>query len=133
MVGGCLFCQRHNPDLNTVIAGNGTCWARLDNYPAAAGHIEVLPKRHVVSFFDLTPQELTDVYELLRQARAYVEANHPAPDGWTIGVNEGGAAGRTIGHLHIHLIPRYYGDVEDPRGGIRQCAPNSNPDAWSRP
>jgi diadenosine tetraphosphate (Ap4A) HIT family hydrolase len=130
--GGCLFCRRDDPQLNRVVAENGTCYARFDNYPAAEGHVEVVPNRHVESFWDLTPEEAADAYRLLRTVRATNEQFlRRLPDGYTIGVNEGRAAGRTIDHVHIHLIPRYYGDVEDPRGGIRQCAPNNNPDDWA--
>lgn len=108
---------------------NRTCYVRYDNFPAAEGHVEIVPKRHVESFFELTREEVMDVYDLLVQARDTV-AEKFAPDGYTIGVNEGRAAGRTVDHLHIHLVPRTFGDVEDPRGGIRQVVPNCNPDSW---
>lgn len=126
----CLFCQRGRADLNRILAENETFYVRYDNFPAAAGHVEVVPKRHVESFFDLTAQEVTDAYALSVTARErLVEEHHP--DGFTIGVNEGRAAGRTVDHLHIHMIPRHFGDVEDPRGGIRQAVPNCTPELWS--
>lgn len=125
----CLFCRRDDPGLNRILAENGTCYTRYDNFPAADGHVEIVPKRHVESFFDLTPEEVVDAYDLLVQARDVVSQKY-GPDGYTIGVNEGRAAGRTIDHLHIHLVPRIFGDVADPRGGIRQVVPNWNPDAW---
>jgi diadenosine tetraphosphate (Ap4A) HIT family hydrolase len=125
----CLFCAFDHPDLNTVLLDNATCYARLDNYPVAAGHVEVVPKRHVESFFDLHADEVADAYSLIVRARMHLQADY-APDGYTIGVNEGPAAGRTIDHVHIHLVPRWFGDVEDPRGGIRCVVPGPGPDAW---
>lgn len=127
---GCLFCAYDRPDLNRVLAQNTTCYARYDNYPAAPGHIEVAPKRHVESFFDLTAQESADAVALLARARELVTAEHPC-DGYTIGVNEGRAAGRTIDHVHIHLIPRTVGDVPDPRGGVRMVVSSRSPDEWT--
>jgi diadenosine tetraphosphate (Ap4A) HIT family hydrolase len=114
----CLFCQPDDPGLNTVLAANATCYARYDNYPVAPGHIEVVPLRHVESLFDLTPAEVADAWALLLTVRGAIAIVH-RPDGYTIGVNEGAAAGRTIDHAHIHLIPRHLGDVPDPRGGHR--------------
>jgi diadenosine tetraphosphate (Ap4A) HIT family hydrolase len=125
----CIFCQQDNTELNHVITKNRTFYARLDNFPATDGHVEIVPKRHVESFFDLTRREMKDAYRLIKGARDHI-ADSYSPEGYTIGVNEGRAAGRTVDHLHIHLIPRRFGDVEDPRGGIRQVVPNCNPDAW---
>lgn len=127
----CLFCRRHDPDLNTVIAENGTCYARLDNYPANPGHVEIVPMRHVESLFDLTDTEAADAWALLREVEARIRQELRGVDGWTVGVNDGPAAGQSVPHLHIHLIPRHNGDVPDPRGGIRRAAPNSSPDTWS--
>lgn len=89
-----------------------------------------MPKRHVESFFDLTPTEAADAHALLHAARRTIDAEH-RPDGYTIGINDGRAAGRTVDHVHIHLIPRRYGDVDDPRGGIRRGLPNDDPDQWA--
>lgn len=123
----CLFCHTDTPD-NRVIARSGTCYARADNYPASKGHTEVVPSRHVESALDLTDQEITDAWRLLRQLAAQGDA-----DGWTIGINEGRAAGRTVDHVHIHLIPRRFGDVPDPRGGVRNVLPGQDPDRWAAP
>ncbi|NJP99572.1 HIT family protein [Streptomyces zingiberis] len=119
------------PDLNRIVQQNKTFYVRNDNFPAAPGHVEVVPKRHVESFFELTPRELKDAYALILAARKKIMDEY-RPDGFTIGVNEGRAAGRTVDHLHIHLIPRHFGDVEDPRGGIRQAVPNCDPDVWTQ-
>jgi diadenosine tetraphosphate (Ap4A) HIT family hydrolase len=122
----CLFCRQRD---SRVAGENGTCYARFDNFPASRGHIEIVPKRHVESLFDLTREEVADALALLFSVQAGLR-NDYGPDGYTIGINEGEAAGQSIPHLHIHLIPRYWGDVEDPRGGIRRIVPNFDPDAW---
>ncbi|HET8721998.1 MAG TPA: HIT family protein [Nitrospira sp.] len=127
---GCLFCRRDDPSLNHVSHENATCFARYDNFPAAEGHSEIVPKRHVESLFDLTPAEVRDAFTLILAVRDELWTRFQPP-GYTIGVNEGKAAGRTIDHLHIHVIPRYFGDVPDPRGGIRQVLPNFFPERWS--
>lgn len=126
---GCLFCGPGSAD-NVVLAENGSCYARWDNYPLAPGHCEVVPRRHVESLFGLTAQEVGDLYALLVEARGVVGARY-CPDGYTIGVNEGRAAGRTIDHLHVHLIPRRFGDVPDPSGGIRAVLPGPHSSEWT--
>jgi diadenosine tetraphosphate (Ap4A) HIT family hydrolase len=126
----CLFCRRDDPTENEIIAENERFYARLDNYPASPGHAQIVPKDHVVSLFDLTPDAVAELFELMLEVRSILDAEHP--DGYTIGVNEGRAAGRTIDHLHVHLIPRYEGDVPDPRGGIRHVLPGTDPDQWSQ-
>jgi diadenosine tetraphosphate (Ap4A) HIT family hydrolase len=124
---GCLFCDRTQ---HKILCESSGFYARFDNFPANPGHIEIVPKRHVVSFFDLTDDEIVEAYRLAVEARTLIDAEH-RPDAYTIGVNDGEAAGRSIDHLHIHLIPRHDGDVEDPRGGIRKAAPNWDPDLWA--
>ena len=91
----------------------------LDAYPVSPGHTLIIPHRHMGSFFELAPEERDGLLALLNQARATLEHSHPKPDGYNIGINDGSAAGQTVPHLHIHLIPRYAGDIEDPRGGVR--------------
>jgi diadenosine tetraphosphate (Ap4A) HIT family hydrolase len=126
-VADCLFCDP--AEQARALASNGTAYARWDNYPATPGHVEVVTLRHVESFFGLTAQEITDLHDLLNTVHDQLAEDY-APDGWNIGVNDGAAAGRTIDHLHIHLIPRYRNDVPDPRGGIRRGLPNGDPDKW---
>ncbi|MEV5703865.1 HIT family protein [Actinoallomurus sp. NPDC052274] len=127
---GCIFCLRDDSELNQIACENSGFFARYDNFPAADGHLEIVPKRHVESFFDLSMEEITEAYSLLLEARCMLDGKYN-PDGYTIGINEGTAAGRSIDHLHIHLIPRHEGDVADPRGGIRRAAPNCDPDSWA--
>lgn len=123
----CLFCDRSQ---HTILGESASWYIRLDNYRANPGHVEAVTRRHVVSFWDLDGDESAELTGVLAYARNLVEARFGTPDGWTIGINEGRAAGRSIDHLHVHLIPRHHGDVPDPRGGIRQCAPNCDPDLW---
>jgi diadenosine tetraphosphate (Ap4A) HIT family hydrolase len=126
----CLFCALDDPELNNVLLRGEWGYVRWDNYPAAEGHVEIVPKRHVASYFDLTDAEAAETYALIKQAREVLDEKY-RPAGYTIGVNEGRAAGRTVDHLHVHLIPRHEGDVRDPRGGIRHVLPGTDPDQWS--
>jgi diadenosine tetraphosphate (Ap4A) HIT family hydrolase len=125
----CLFCQRDDSSINSIVEQSPNFYVRNDNFPATKGHVEIVPKQHVVSFFDLSPDEMREAHALMRQVQADLNRRYK-PDGYTIGVNDGRAAGRTVDHLHIHLIPRYEGDVPDPRGGIRQSLPNYDPELW---
>ena len=101
---------------------NPLCYCRYDNYPVGKGHMLVVPFRHVANFFELTQDERKDAFELVWQANAKLDGEFH-PDGYNVGVNVGLAAGQTVMHVHIHLIPRYHGDVPDPRGGIRFVIP----------
>ena len=97
--------------------------AVFDEFPVSIGHTLIIPKRHVESLFELTDEELKDIYTLIVQSKNKLDELYK-PDGYNIGINEGRAAGRTIDHVHIHIIPRYIGDVENPRGGIRGVIPD---------
>jgi len=95
-----------------------------DAFPVSPGHTLVIPRRHVASFFDIKDAERADVMSLLAAARDGLEREfHPA--GYNVGINDGAAAGQTVPHLHIHLIPRYDGDRDDPRGGVRWVLPDT--------
>src|SRR5947199_7869038 len=114
----CPFC-----DLGPrVVASNDLASAVRDKEPASKGHTLVIPKRHCQGFFDLKHEEILACYTLLGQERAKIIAEFH-PDGFNIGVNDGSAAGQSIGHTHWHLIPRYRGDHPDPRGGVRHVIP----------
>lgn len=109
----CPFCHVEKAVLNHALA----C-ALFDKFPASRGHLLVLPRRHVADCFELTPAEREAVWSLAEQGHALLQREF-APDGFNLGVNVGQAAGQTIFHAHLHLIPRYRGDVPDPRGGVR--------------
>jgi diadenosine tetraphosphate (Ap4A) HIT family hydrolase len=95
---------------------------RYDRYPVSEGHVLVVPFRHVPDFFDLNREEQSALLGLLTRARVSLPFNRP-PDGFNVGINVGTAAGQTVMHAHVHLIPRYAGDVPDPRGGVRFVIP----------
>jgi ATP adenylyltransferase len=102
---------------------NAKAVALLDKYPVSRGHTLIVPKRAVASIFELSKDELIACWELLTSQRdRIVKEFHP--DGFNVGVNIGEAAGQTVAHAHIHLIPRYIGDNQNPRGGIRAVIPN---------
>jgi diadenosine tetraphosphate (Ap4A) HIT family hydrolase len=109
-------CELCTP--SQVVFENALAYVRYDNNSLSRGHMLVVPKRHVADFFDMTAEEQSAVLALLNQAHASSHAQH-SPDGYNIGVNIGKAGGQTRMHVHVHLIPRYAGDVPDPRGGIR--------------
>ena len=94
-----------------------------DGYPVSPGHALVVPRRHVASWFEASPSERTALVAAIDRAKAEIERIH-APTGFNIGINIGTSAGQTIFHLHVHLIPRYGGDVADPRGGVRYVIPS---------
>jgi len=116
---GCIFCEK---PMDERLFTSRRAFACLDRHPVAPGHILVIPARHEASWFELNRREQQEMLEVLDQAREYLDARY-SPDGYTIGVNEGAAAGQTVFHVHLHLIPRYVNDVEDPRGGIRGVLP----------
>ncbi len=115
----CPFCNRI-----TIIPKNETNFlvAFLDKYPVSPGHTLIIPKRHVASFFELNENEKNEILPLIETIKADLDSEF-SPDGFNIGWNDGAAAGQTIFHFHLHIIPRFEGDVADPRGGIRWVAP----------
>jgi len=116
----CTFC---GIDPARVVLENDYAVVIFDGFPVSHGHMLVIPKRHVASFFETTTQEQFALLHLLAQARAGLQVDFN-PDGFNVGINDGASAGQTIMHLHIHLIPRYSGDMPDPRGGVRWIMPD---------
>jgi diadenosine tetraphosphate (Ap4A) HIT family hydrolase len=96
--------------------------AVLDGFPVSKGHTLVVPKRHVSSLWEMTIEEYTDAFMLVRQVKDILQQQF-SPEGFNIGVNCGEVAGQSVFHAHIHLIPRYIGDVANPRGGVRNIIP----------
>lgn len=119
----CPFCAI---DPSSVYAANDLAFALADNFPVNPGHTLIVPRRHIVSLFEATEEERAALFDLLDEARQKLLAERN-PDGFNIGINDGAAAGQTVFHLHIHLIPRYVGDCEDPRGGVRKLFPDRAP------
>ena len=123
----CPFCTLPAERiLNTSQHG----WIIRDGFPISPGHTLIIPRRHVDSFFNLTADEKLDLLGLLEIAKVDLDAEFK-PDSYNIGINDGPAAGQTVPHLHIHLIPRYTGDVSDPRGGVRWLIP-AKADYWTK-
>ena len=116
----CLFCT----DPKGVSRKDELAYSARDTYAVSPGHTLVIPKRHVTSFFDLTPEEINACMALITEERKLLDDEF-SPDGYNIGVNIGPAAGQSILHAHIHIIPRYKGDVENPQGGVRHVLPKN--------
>jgi len=115
----CPFCAMA---ADRMLEANGSAFVVLDAYPVSPGHSLVISRRHVTDIFDLTASEIGDILQLVRSVRERVDrALQPA--GYNIGVNVGWDAGQTVMHVHVHVIPRYPGDSEDPTGGVRGVIP----------
>jgi len=114
----CPFC-------NYFDLQNESWIAEWEPFPVGIGHVKLIPKRHDATMITLTVQEEMDFFELFKRTIDYLDTafvKHK-PDGYNLGINMGEVAGQTIGHLHVHIIPRYKGDVENPRGGVRNIKP----------
>lgn len=114
----CPFCQTNH----SILAETKLSFACLDNFPVSKGHALVIPKRHVATIWELSEDEYADVFNLVKQVKDLIQ-NKFDPQGINVGVNCGEAAGQTVFHAHIHIIPRYAGDVPNPRGGVRNIIP----------
>lgn len=114
----CLFCT----DPRGVSLTNDLAYSARDSYAVSPGHTVVIPKRHVASFFELSPEEVGACMDLINKEKKLIDQEFK-PDGYNIGINVGQAAGQSIFHVHIHIIPRYKGDVENPQGGVRHVIP----------
>ena len=116
----CPFCEL--PANREIIAENKTALAFYDGFPVTQGHTLIIPKRHVANYFDLQQEELGNIQELSFTCRNILKEKYN-PQGFNLGVNIGEAAGQSIFHCHVHLIPRYTGDTQNPRGGVRGVIP----------
>lgn len=119
MLDECPFC---NIDSKRIIFSNEGAIAIFDEFPVNSGHMLIIPKKHQPDFFLIDNEEQRSILDLLHKCRNHIDAEFH-PDGYNIGVNVNRAAGQTIFHLHVHLIPRYQDDVKDPRGGVRGVIP----------
>ena len=119
MTKECPFCSLPQ---DRIINSNVLGFVIRDGFPISPGHTLIIPKRHVGSFFEISKEERDALLDLLDQAKKVI-AKELSPDSFNIGINDGPAAGQTVPHLHIHLIPRFKGDQEDPRGGVRWIIP----------
>jgi ATP adenylyltransferase len=117
----CLFCAISQ---ERIIASNYLAYAIRDGFPVTSLHTLIIPKRHAVDYFELTKEELLACHELIHQLKESIIMEDATVIAFNIGMNAGEAAGQTIFHCHMHLIPRRKGDVENPRGGVRHLIPN---------
>jgi diadenosine tetraphosphate (Ap4A) HIT family hydrolase len=113
----CDFCS-----FDAAVLRNELAYARFDKYPVCPGHLLVLTLRHIATWFEASDEERAALLALIDDGKRLLDQRH-GPDGYNIGINVGEAAGQTVVHLHVHLIPRYRGDVADPRGGVRGVIP----------
>ncbi|PKM81987.1 MAG: HIT family protein [Firmicutes bacterium HGW-Firmicutes-14] len=117
-INTCPFCGIASP-----IQQNNKAFAIFDKYPVNEGHMLIIPKRHFSNYFEATPDENRALWSLVEECKVYLDQEF-RPDGYNVGINVGSSAGQTIFHLHIHLIPRYIGDLDNPTGGVRGVIPS---------
>lgn len=114
----CPFCS---PD--GAVLRNELAYCRFDRYPVTPGHLLIIPWRHEADFFATRADEKSAMWSLLDEAKALLERQY-APQGYNLGINVGEVSGQTIAHVHLHVIPRYRGDADHPRGGVRGVIPS---------
>ena len=114
----CPFCGE--PE---IIIENELAFAHYDSYPVSDGHCLIITRRHIAEYFEATAEEKAALWELIDAVKPIIDREF-GPDGYNVGVNIGAAAGQSIPHLHLHVIPRYAGDVENPQGGVRGVIPH---------
>ena len=114
----CPFC---NPE--GIILSNDLAVAIYDRYPVNEGHMLIIPRRHVEDYWASIPEERRALGDMVEECKKHLDKMF-RPDGYNIGINCGEAAGQTVMHLHVHLIPRYIGDIDNPRGGVRGVVPS---------
>ena len=105
------------------VASNALAFAIRDGFPVSPGHTLVIPRRIVETYFEASEAEKAAIWALVEEVKAQLDAGDPRPDGYNVGFNAGVAAWQTVMHLHVHVIPRFVGDVADPRGGVRHVVP----------
>ena len=118
MTADCIFCKPQRE----ILARNESAIAVFDSYPVSPGHVLVLPLRHAVTIWDLNAAEFDDCFRLVREVKPILAARFN-PDGFNVGANCGEAAGQSVWHAHIHVIPRYKGGSPDSKGGVRNVLP----------
>lgn len=116
----CIFC---NLEEIKVTLENEGAQAIFDSFPVNEGHMLIIPKKHVETYFEASESEKKLLWDLVEECKVYLDGRFN-PDGYNIGINNGITAGQSIMHLHIHLIPRYVGDIDNPKGGVRGVIPS---------
>ncbi|MFA6916882.1 MAG: HIT family protein [Parachlamydiales bacterium] len=120
----CIFCQIAQLEREAVIVREFEhCFVLKDQFPVSKGHLLIIPYEHTETWFTASEEVRVDIMEALKSMKEFLD-NEYHPDGYNMGANCGEAAGQTVMHLHVHLIPRYKGDMADPRGGVRGVIPS---------
>ena len=120
----CIFCQIGNKNRKAeIIAEFKYCYVLKDEFPVAKGHLLIIPYEHIENWFAASKEVQLEFIEVLNLMKKKLDAEYD-PDGYNMGANCGKAAGQTVMHLHMHLIPRYSGDMENPKGGVRGVIPS---------
>ncbi len=117
---GCPFCNREEG--REIIAENAIVYSMYDKFPITKGHTLIITMRHCADYFELTNEEQSACWNMVNDIKSILTEKYH-PDGFNIGININETAGQTVPHVHIHLIPRYAGDVKDPEGGVRGVIP----------
>jgi diadenosine tetraphosphate (Ap4A) HIT family hydrolase len=117
-VDKCIFCKPQRE----ILMENALAIATPDTYPVSPGHTLIVPRRHAKTIWDLTDEEYAACFALARELKPLLDERFK-PDGYNVGANCEEAGGQSVWHAHIHVIPRYKGDVENPRGGVRHVIP----------
>ena len=120
MQQSCPFC---NLPSSRIVFSNSLVVALWDGFPVSPGHLLIVPKRHVATWFEANEEERREIWQAIEKGKEAICQLYQ-PDGFNIGINVGEAAGQTVPHLHLHIIPRFQGDVPDPRGGVRYVIPH---------
>lgn len=121
-MSSCKYCDESYQRSERTLFENDRWFSNLDKHPVNPGHMKIIPKRHVNSVAELTANEWVSLGDMLSKAKESLAVEFH-PDGYNLGINEGEASGQTVFHLHIHYIPRYKGDMENPAGGVRNIIP----------
>jgi diadenosine tetraphosphate (Ap4A) HIT family hydrolase len=117
----CVFCNKI--DKERILFDTANWIALYDAFPVSKGHVLLVPKEHFETYFDLPDSYKDSIDYRISQIKAILDDKYH-PDGYNIGFNCGEAAGQSVMHFHMHIIPRYKGDVDNPKGGIRGCIPS---------
>nr|WP_312576959.1 HIT family protein [Sedimentibacter sp.] len=116
----CIFC---NIEKERIVKENETAFAIYDSFPVSRGHMLIIPKMHIQDYFESKSSDREGLWQLVDDCKKYLDEKFK-PDGYNVGINCGLAAGQSVMHLHIHIIPRYIGDMGNPKGGVRGVIPN---------
>ncbi len=114
----CIFC-----DEPEIVIENDLAFAHYDGYPVSPGHCLIITRRHIAEYFQATTEEKAAIWALVDEMKTIIDRDYN-PDGYNVGINVGEAGGQSVRHIHIHMIPRYIGDMENPRGGVRGVIPH---------